>query len=391
MVSKKTIFLTGATGFLGSNLAYNFFKKGYKLKLLIRDKKIGADERLKNSLKYLIETPAEYENFKKNVEIIHGNLTNNNLGIVSDVFGRLQSEVDTVFHNAALTNFNEPYHELEKQNIIAVKNILEFTRLLKQADFHYVSTAYVCGSKNGIFFENDLNAGQAFHNHYEETKFKAEQLIKKYEEQYCITPVIYRPSIVVGDSRNGKTSNFVGIYSIIKAIYFLIDIFSKDLSVDGGRASTANVSIRDNRLNIPLRIPANPQKTLNIVTVDYVVNVILTAMCRKDSYGKTFHITNSDPPTIEEMNLALCTLFDISGLSIVRAEDLQMKDMTEWEKFFLESINDVTPYLQGMEPNFSDQNTQNLLSQTEVKCPKITGELLSTIVTYYIKSLRFKR
>ncbi len=390
MGSPKTVFLTGATGFLGSNLAYELFRHGYKLKLLIREKEVAAEVRLEKSLRYLIEEPAEYQNFCKHVEVIPGDLTFDNLGVEPSILTRLQSEVDIIFHNAALTNFSEPYEKLEKQNVSATRNVLDFKVRLKNSAFHYVSTAYVCGQAKGVFFENDLDKGQTFNNPYEETKLKAEQLIREYEGKYSFTSTIYRPSIVVGDSVSGKTSNFLGVYSFIKAIYFLVDMFTKDLSKGGGRAETANVSYRDNKLHIPLRIPANPKKTLNIVPVDYLIAVILTALTRQDPSGGVFHIINPSPPSIEELNHALRSIFNISGPTIVRHEEFQSKPMTDWETFFLESIQDVTPYLAGNAPVFAETNTQNLLAQKKITCPQISGELLSRLISFYVKTLRYK-
>ncbi|MBI5122865.1 SDR family oxidoreductase [Candidatus Roizmanbacteria bacterium] len=387
----KTIFLTGATGFVGSYLTYEFLKQGYALKLLIRDKKISAEERLEKSLSYLIKEPGEYTKLKDNFEIIHGDITCDNLGIKPRIHKRLQSEVDIVFHNAALTSFEESKSgELKRNNLKGTRNVLDFTLKLKNPEFHYMSTAYICGQNNGVFSEDDLDAGQSFNNPYEESKFRAEKLINKYRERFFLKTAVYRPSIIVGDSKTGKTSNFLGVYSFIKAIYFLADIFSGDLKRDGKRALTAGVSCKNDRLHIPLRIPADSDKTLNIVPIDYVVAVVVMNLKNSADFN-TYHIVNPSPPTLGELNNIICSTFNLTGIKIADQDEFKTKPMTEWERFFIGSINDVTPYLQRKEPVFSDMNTQKILKNTKIRCPKITKEIVTKLVSYYINHSGLKK
>lgn len=391
MNAVKTIFLTGATGFVGSNLTYEFLRQGYKLKLLIRDKKVSAEGRLEKSLSYLFDNPDEYKRIRNKVEIIHGDITCDDLGITSAILKKLQSEIDIVFHNTALTSFDETKEELEKQNVKGTRNVLDFTLKLKQQNFHYMSTAYICGQNNGIFSEDDLDTGQSFNNPYEESKFKAEKLVNEYREKFNIKTTIYRPSIIVGDSNTGKTSNFLGVYSFIKAIYFLVEIFTEDLKKDGRRAQTAGVSYKNGSLYIPLRIPADSSKTLNIIPIDYVVKVAVTSLKDPTNFNNTFHIVNPSPPTLGELNCVICSIFNLSGIKIANPDEFRLKPMTEWERFFIGSINEVTPYLQRKEPIFSDMNTQRILKGTKIRCPQITKDLVAKLVSYYIKNSGFKK
>lgn len=388
----KTIFLTGATGFVGSNLAYEFLKKGYKLKLLVRDNKVRAEERMQKSLSYLLESQAEYNTFKENIEIIHGDIIRGDLGIRSDILKRLRSEVDVVFHNAALTDFKESTKGIsEKYNMEGTKNVLDFTLKLKQPEFHHMSSAYVCGDSSGVFSEDDLDIGQSFNNPYEKSKLEAEQLIEKYTDRFSITSTIYRPSIIVGDTKTGKTSNFLGVYSFIKAIYFLVEIFSDDLKKEGKRALSAGVCYKGDKLYIPIRIPAESDKTLNVVPIDYVVSVVMRVMEKQQSSGITYQIVNPSPPTISELNDKLCSVLNVSGINIVEPEEFKMSSMTEWEKFFLNSIQEVVPYLQRKEPIFYDENTRSILNGTKIKCPRITNELIGKLVSFYIENTGFNK
>ncbi len=388
----RTIFLTGATGFVGSNLTCELLKQGYKLKLLIRDQKISADERLEKSLSYLFDTPEEYKSARNKIEIINGDITCSNLGIAPAVLKELSSEIDLVFHNAALITFDESSREsLERQNIIGTKNVLDFTLKLKQPNFHYVSTAYVCGQEDSAFREDDLDIGQKFNNPYEETKFKAERLIHEYKEKFNIKVNIYRPSIIVGDSKTGKALNFMGVYSYIKAVYFMVELFREDIKKEGKRASIAGVSYKGDVLNIPLRIPGDINKTLNIIPIDYFTKAVTLNLKTTADSGNTYHIVNSAPPTLGELNNAICSIFNISGIRIVDKDVFSSMPMTEWEKFFIGSIHEVTPYLQRKEPVFYDSNTRKMLMNAEISCPQIIKELVAKLTSYYIKSIKVKR
>lgn len=390
----KTIFLTGATGFIGSYLTYELLKQGHNLKLLVRNSKDGAEERLKKSLYYLFDEPDEYLKHKKQIEVVAGDITRKNLSIEKDSFKRLCSEVDLVIHNAALVKFEETKKgELEKCNVKGTENMLEFALRLSSspARFYYVSTAYVCGKSGGTFLEEDLDIGQSFNNLYEESKFKAEMLLKEYRTKFDIKTTVYRPTIVVGDSRRGRTSNFLGIYSLIKAVYFLYDVFSSDLEKGGKRAGLAGVSYKKGKLNIPLRIPVNLNKKLNIVPVDYVVDCIMGSLDKPASSNKVYNIGNPKPVSLQWLNKTFCSLLKISGIVLVDHNGFDSRCLTEWEKLFLMSIKEVGPYLTTNEPMFSHNNVREILKGTDIRCPEITGKFLGVIFRYYINSIRFKK
>lgn len=395
MKDVKTILLTGATGFVGSNLAYEFLKKGYNLKLLVREKNNDdAEERIDKILSIFFDNHIEYKNVKNKIEVITGDITFENLGIPATVLKRLCLEVDAVFHCAALTTFDEgKKKELEEQNVKGTKNVLDFTLKLSNPDFHYMSTAYICGQEDGIFYEDDLDIGQKFNNSYEESKFKAEQLINEYRKEFDIKTTIYRPSIIVGDSKTGKTTNFSGFYSVIKAIYLLIDIFKEDLKRAGKRSSEAGVYYEGNVLNIPLRIPANAGKTLNIVPIDYTVDVVLKILKLQSASGKTYHVVNPNPPTIGYVLKIIFDLFNTSGIKMVTPDEFKLKPATPWEEFFYETIRSFgfDPYLHGKEPIFSVKNTQKNLNRIQIKCPKITKKLIQKLIYYCLKSNWGKR
>src|SRR5207247_6389267 len=101
-------------------------------------------------------------------------------------------------------------------NVDGTRHVLDFAeRCPSLQRFHYVSTCYVSGRHHGVFGEDDLDVGQRFNNFYEETKFLAEVEVRR---RSGLPVTIYRPSVVVGDSRTGETQKFDGPYFVIQWI-----------------------------------------------------------------------------------------------------------------------------------------------------------------------------
>src|SRR6185503_1551609 len=76
-----------------------------------------------------------------------------------------------------------------------------------------VSTCYVAGRRTGEILETELEHRAGFRNFYEETKYLAEAEVEKLKNDLPVT--IFRPSVVVGDSRTGETAKYDGIYYLI--------------------------------------------------------------------------------------------------------------------------------------------------------------------------------
>ena len=97
-------------------------------------------------------------------------------------------------------------HQLAvRVNVEGTRNVLDaITRCRGLERLHYFSTCYVSGRYAGPFGEDDLEVGAPFNNYYEETKHDAEAEVRR-RMAAGLPATIYRPSIVVGDSRTGET------------------------------------------------------------------------------------------------------------------------------------------------------------------------------------------
>ena len=143
-----------------------------------------------------------------------GDLTEPGLGLADG--RRLAADVTEIWHLAAVYDLGVPRDVGMRVNVEGTRNVLRFAEGCPDLRrHHYVSTCYVSGRHCGPFHESDLDVGQAFNNFYEETKFLAEVRWPRPGHGGMPTSV-YRPAIVVGDSRTGDTQKFDGPYFLLQ-------------------------------------------------------------------------------------------------------------------------------------------------------------------------------
>ena len=214
MGKKRTIFLTGATGLVGSHLLKILLQNGHKVFCLARSKKDkSAKERVEEVLKFWDEKVLT-ENVNDLV-VLAGDITKKNLGLNKEAIDLLKNEIEEVFHCAAVTDVNWPLEKIREVNVEGTRKVLDLSADWAQGGrlkkVNHISTAYVCGDYEGVFNEDDLDVGQKFDTTYEQSKFEAEKVVGEYRGKGLWVD-IFRPSLIVGDSQTGKTFQFKHIY-----------------------------------------------------------------------------------------------------------------------------------------------------------------------------------
>ncbi|MEJ2884912.1 SDR family oxidoreductase [Actinomycetospora sp. OC33-EN06] len=127
-----------------------------------------------------------------------------------------------------------------------------------------------------MFAEDDLELGQTFSNHYEHTKHEAERIVAKAREA-GMPVTIYRPSVVVGDSRTGETQKYDGPY------------YALQLIARQGRIAA-------------MPLPGDPSRVqFNLVPSDFVVDAIAALAPHPPAEGRTVALAAPHPPTVLEM------------------------------------------------------------------------------------------
>lgn len=324
----------------------------------VTDARTGADESL-------------YDLFSGNVEIFEGDITSRDLGLEEKEYKRLCYEVDEVFHCAAATHFEDQHaDELVTVNVKGTKNMLQFADSGKQKRFHYVSTAYVVGKQDDIVYENELvDEEPQFNNEYERSKSIAEQVVIMYAKSNEIPYTIYRPSIIVGDSKTGATCKFDNLYIFMKVLFNIRNAFSKHKS--------------ENPSDITVRVPGISDALINLVPVDYVADAIVAILEAKESINKIFHITNPDPPKLSELRDLVTPVLGINGINVKIDGQMEHKRLSSIERLFLRHTRTYYSYLFSR-LQFDYKNTQRVLEGTDIICPVITRDLVRVLVDFAI-------
>jgi thioester reductase-like protein len=202
------------------------------------------------------------------VTVQPGDIADPLLGVDDATYDRLVADVTEIHHLAAIYDLAVPDRIAERVNVGGTQHVLDLARRAKRLErHHYISTAYVAGWRSGRIYEAELAAGQTFKNHYESTKFAAEVQVRNTLDSVPTT--IYRPAIVVGDSRTGETQKFDGPYYLLRTISRL-----------HGR---------------PLPQIGNGDAPFNVVPVDFVVDAIAAGRADAEVTGQTLHLVDPEP------------------------------------------------------------------------------------------------
>ncbi|MEM9656823.1 MAG: SDR family oxidoreductase, partial [Planctomycetota bacterium] len=202
--------LTGATGLVGSVLMRDMLLRGRRLAVLVRPKRREtAAERIDTLLQYW---ESRWQRRLERPICLVGDVNDDHLGLTESDQQWLMRRCTRVIHGAAIVKFfaagdqSEPW----ETNLEGTRRALELCRRLGLREFHYVSTAYVCGRRLGVIRESDLEKGQSFRNDYERSKYEAERLVRA--AGFIAPATIYRPVVIGGDSQTGYTNAYNGIY-----------------------------------------------------------------------------------------------------------------------------------------------------------------------------------
>lgn len=204
------------------------------------------------------------------VEILEGDITDPKLGLSADRYDTLAGEVHDVFHLAAVYDLAVGEEIARKVNVEGTRHVVAFCEACTDLHRHnYVSTCYVAGLRTGLVLESELDEGQEFKNFYESTKFAAEVVVRESMDRVPTT--VYRPGIVVGDSRTGETQKFDGPYFILRSI----SAFA--------------------RYGLPLMKMGRPDAPFNAVPVDFIIDALAVGSTLPETAGETLQLVDPQP------------------------------------------------------------------------------------------------
>lgn len=259
------LLLTGATGFVGGQLLLRLLKQDRrKIICLIRARDAADAQRRGDTTLSELLGREPYPTERHRIEWLRADLEDRRLGLRQKTWSSLAQQVTEIFHCAASVDFDLPLEDAHRINVQGVAHLLELAESAGSTfrRLHHVSTAYVAGRTTGKVKAGFIPVDRASHfrNTYERTKARAERLL---QSQTQVPVTIYRPSIIGGDTRTGRTTNWNVVYVPMRKIVKGQLPFIRS----GGRA------------------------LVDTVGVDFVVDGILALAKRPAPHGATYHLT----------------------------------------------------------------------------------------------------
>jgi nucleoside-diphosphate-sugar epimerase len=372
MSKPKRIFVTGATGFLGSHLTARLLDLGHDVTALGRGSKTtSAEDRVRDVLRDVGTSSFE------RLTVLEGDISLGGLGLSEAAKKQVISSTEETWHCAASLSFlQEDRDEIFRMNVGGTLHLLELVKQTPTQRLHHVSTAYVAGNRPDVSLETEINVGQTFKNPYEESKCQAEMLIADELRKRTIVASVYRPSIVIGDSRSGRVTHFHGVYAFIRALWATLERLRRKVP-EGGV------------VHLPLRVLGAETQTLNFVPIDYVVDAMVAISERPDSVGNTYHLANPDPTENRLWLPNVCRLLQVDGIHLVEPNCFLKTPMSKLETIFQKQMAFYYQYLQRG-PRFDCRRALDALKNTGVECPRVTAEFIDKMVGWYVNMLNAK-
>jgi NAD(P)-dependent dehydrogenase (short-subunit alcohol dehydrogenase family) len=258
-------FVTGATGFIGRNLVQRLLRREGTVYALVRAGSRGRLEELRTS----------FGPDGARVVPIAGDLGQPGLGVSEEDLLTLRGEVDHFFHLAAVYDMTAGSEAQEIANVEGTRHAVELAGAIEAGCFHQISSIAAAGLYRGVWTEDMFEEAERLDTHpYFRTKHESERVVR----EECRAPWrVYRPGIVVGDSRSGEIDKIDGPYYFFKLLQRarrVLPAWLPAVGIEGGE--------------------------INIVPVDFVADAIDHIAHQPGLDGQAFHLTDPSPRTAGE-------------------------------------------------------------------------------------------
>lgn len=339
-----TVLLTGASGFVGAEVVARLVEQGRRV--------VGVthrNPRIVDNAGDSIDSVAYTAGTVAPVSHVVGNVRRQDFGIGESA--GLREDVNMIIHCAATTAFDASEEQYADLNVNATTHAIDIARTWN-IPLVYVSTAYVCGRRDGKVSEDELDKGQDFSNGYERSKFRAENLVRHAEG---LRWSIVRPGIVTG-AADGVVRDYKNLYTVVKLI------------VEGKLRS----------------LPGRYDATLSLVPVDFVADVIAAVAAQFEvAESKTFHAVGADALSLREMSDVFAEYPSFSVANFVPTSAFSPADLGDLEREYYFRIGKQYSGYFDRRRTFDATNTATVLS---LPLPRTGKDYLRLLLDYCLET-----
>lgn len=363
-MNNDAILLTGATGFLGGYLLRELLRNtDSPVYCLSRSRQgIPARERVLDNARFLFGEQAVLAWPQERLEMIEGDVGEDNLGLPPYEYARLTAVVGSVFHSAAMLWHFGKKEEFENVNVLAVRRLLDFAQTGRPKALNHISTLAVsgrrCDNPDNRFTENDFHKDMECPNVYVESKHNAERILmpalKRGENVR-----IFRPGFLMGDSGSGR--------------------FKKHITSD------AQYLHLQGHILMRTAPPLHADDYMDLTPVDYAAAAIAAIALQADAGGAVYHICNPQP--ILKSDIWHFIKNYGYPIRVVPPENYMTEALGANDDLFMQGLQSVLVYLGDYEKSpavFDASRSQGRLEGTGISCPAPEQGLLKRYLDYCV-------
>ncbi|MFS1511560.1 amino acid adenylation domain-containing protein [Chengkuizengella sp. SCS-71B] len=343
----QDILLTGATGYLGSHILYNFLKNSSaRLYCLLRD---GDKSRLTSVLNSYFDDITNHD--IQRIQVIKGDLSKPRLALNESEYAYLRRIINNVVHCGAEVKHHGDHEHFNKANVMSTVMLLDLIQLSPNVQFHYISTLGIpedlalSGRYNIFPFDPTI----VLENVYTNSKLKSEIQVNMRSNN--IPSAIYRMGNLVGNSINGKFQvniNNNAFYRMLKAMMLL------------GKAPKANWYV-------------------DLTPIDYASKYIVRSIEKGESINKLLHVCNPIHITYNQM---VEYLVDYGyNIQLLEKEEYSRWLFNEEEKD-QEGLQLAMAQLEG--DGAKDSNYKFISSESNIDCHEPNREFFYKLINYAV-------
>ena len=289
------------------------------------------------------------------IEVLEGDAAAMDLGLSGHEYRALAGSVTCIHHLAHVSYVGVDRETAELVNIQGAVEAVELARAagdLRVLVHH--STAHVCGDRTGTVYEDDLDEGQGFHGVVQETRMKAELVMRRAMRDVPIAVV--RPTMMVGDSVTGETERLDGPYLLVMLLLGL-----------------------PAEVNVPLPSPGdNP---LDIVPIDFVVQAAYAIGRDAAAVGRTHHLAAAEEVSAQQV-------FDLIAEAGGKKISTRSVIPTQVATAILSTpgvdrlVKEPRAFLQQLTSSarFDTRHARAVLERADIRCPPL-ADYVATWVT----------